>query len=449
MKTFRLLIAATLFAQAASAQGYSTPEASENTTVYLIASSSDSAQLQDDSCSPQERSRRNKETIEMAIIDYQNTHRTGYQELLQPLLIIAQRENKFSFAVGGYISLRAGYDFDGAVSNIDFITSDIPVPGNYATKAKLMMDPTTSRVYAKGILNTRTLGQVEVFVDADYRGGSAGNYRPRVRSGYVSFLGVTLGRDVTTFCDREAAVSTIDFQGPNAYNYNFATMIRYECNLANDHLSMGVAAEYPQIWGTYGANFASVPQRVPDIPFYIQYEWGYNRQSHFRASGVIRNPYMYDKTTEQTTSLTGWGVQVSGAIQGPEWMKLKFNGVYGSAISQYIADFTGMGIDFTPDPDNAEKLQTTPMWGFQIGSEFLLGERTALNMGYSTAAIDNKNGYYSDDEYLRGEYIFGNLYYAVTPRFKLGGEYLYGRRKNVDSQRNHANRINLLAQFGF
>ncbi len=448
MKTFRLLIAALLFTQAASAQGYSTPQSDETSTVYLIAAQEDSATNQDD-CSKQGKPKRNKEVMEAVILDYQTTHRTGYQQVQQPLLIIAQRENKFSFSMGGYIALRASYDLDGTVSGVDFIPADIPIPGNYATKAKLGMDATTSRIFAKGIINSRSLGQVQVFIDADYRGGTEGSYTPRIRSAYVALKGFTLGRDVTTFCDLDAAVSTIDFQGPNAYNLNFATMIRYECNLANDHFSMGIAAEYPQFWGTYGANFTSIPQRVPDIPFYFQYEWGYYRQDHFRVSGVIRNPYMHNLTSGENTSLTGWGVQASGCITGTTWMQLKFNGVYGSAISQYIADFTGMGLDFTPDPEDATKIQTTPMWGFQIGSEFLLGERTSLNCGYSTAAIDNKDGYYSDEEYLRGEYIFGNLYYAFSPRFKVGGEYLYGRRKNTDSQRNHANRFNLLAQFSF
>ncbi len=447
MKTFRLLIAAALLSQAAMAQSYSTPESNQTTTVYLIAAQADSPSAQ--GCSPSERAMRNRIAMEAAIDDHLATHRTGYQALQQPLLIVAQRENKFSFAIGGYINMRAGYDLDGSVFNLDFIPADIPIPGSYASHAKLMMDVSTSRLFAKGIVNSRALGQVEVFIDADYRGWINGHLTPRIRSGYVAFKGFTIGRDVTTFCDLDAAVSTIDFAGPNAYNYNFATMVRYECNLAGDHLTMGIAAEYPHYWGTYGDNFAAIPQRVPDIPFYIQYEWGYNRQSHFRASGVIRNPYMYNKTTEENTSLTGWGVQASGCIAAADWMRLKFNGVYGSAISQYINDFAGMGIDFTPKPNNDSKIQTTPMWGFQIGGEFIMGERTAINMGYSTAAIDNKDGYYADNEYLRGEYIFGNVFYAITPRFKVGGEYLYGRRKNVDSQRNHANRFNLLAQFAF
>lgn len=68
----------------------------------------------------------------------------------------------------------------------------------------------------KAITNTRALGRVVVFMDADFRGGAEGSYTPRLRSAYVSFLGFTLGRDVTTFCDLSAAPTTIDFQGPNA-----------------------------------------------------------------------------------------------------------------------------------------------------------------------------------------------------------------------------------------
>ena len=108
------------------------------------------------------------------------------------------------------------------------MTYDIPVHGNYDTRQKLMMDASTSRLFMKAITNTRALGRVVVFMDADFRGGAEGSYTPRLRSAYVSFLGFTLGRDVTTFCDLSAAPTTIDFQGPNAYNFNFATMIRYD-----------------------------------------------------------------------------------------------------------------------------------------------------------------------------------------------------------------------------
>lgn len=90
------------------------------------------------------------------------------------------------------------------VDNIDFVTYDIPVPGNYATRQKLTMDASTSRLFVKAIANTRRLGRVVVYIDGDFRGGAVNSCTPRLRSAYVSFLGLTLGRDVTTFCDLAA-----------------------------------------------------------------------------------------------------------------------------------------------------------------------------------------------------------------------------------------------------
>ena len=89
------------------------------------------------------------------------------------------------------------------------------------------------------------MGRVVIYLDGDFRGGAANSYTPRLRSAYVSLLGLTLGRDVTTFCDLEAAPATVDFQGPNAYNFNFATLVRYERSFAEGRLSFGVAAEMP------------------------------------------------------------------------------------------------------------------------------------------------------------------------------------------------------------
>lgn len=100
--------------------------------------------------------------------------------------------------------------------------------------------------------------------------------RRALREAYVSFKGFTFGRDVTTFCDLDAGPTTIDFQGPNAYNFTFATMIRYEVPFANDHLKFGLAAELPSVSGTFGETFDPIPQRVPDFPVYFQYAWGAN-----------------------------------------------------------------------------------------------------------------------------------------------------------------------------
>lgn len=391
----------------------------------------------------------NNAAMQQAIADYHETWRSGFQQAEKPMFIFTTRNNKFSFAVGGAVTLRASYEFDGIVDNLDFVPYDIPIPGNFATHQRINMDASTSRVFLKAIANTRALGRVVVFVDTDFRGGNGTGYTPRVRSAYVSFKGLTLGRDVTTFCDLDAAPTTIDFQGPNSYNFHFSTMIRYEACFADNHMKFGAAAELPRVSGTYGQWAAPIPQRVPDFPVYLQVSWGENRQSHFRASAVFRDMYLYNIDKDKNTARFGWGVQASGNIMVGRLLNLFFSGVYGKGISPYIQDLANHGFDFTPNPEAPRHIQTMPMYGWQAAARLGLLKHLTISGGYSTVTVCKENGYYALDEYKRGDYIFGNIFYNVTPRFKIAAEYLYGSRKNVDDQKNHANRVNVMAQYNF
>lgn len=381
--------------------------------------------------------------------DHAETHRRGFQQHDRPQFVFSSKENRFSFSLGGFVALRAAYDAGGIVENIDFVTYDIPVAGNYATRQKLTLDASTSRLFLKAIANTRAVGRVVIYLDGDFRGGAANSYTPRLRSAYVSLLGLTLGRDVTTFCDLEAAPATVDFQGPNAYNFNFATLVRYERSFAEGRLSFGVAAEMPVVSGTYGEGFDAIPQRVPDIPFYVQYAWDGDRSSHIRASAVVRNMYLHDLTRKSDTSLTGWGVQFSGTIRCCDPLRLFMNGVYGKGITPYIQDLTGSGLDFTPCPRDETRIRTMPMWGWQAAAQIALTPRLFLSGGYSTVRVQRSHGFYAADEYKRGQYVFGNVFYTIAPRCKVAGEYLYGSRRDMAAGKGHANRVNVMLQYGF
>ena len=451
MKTFRLLLLALLVVSTASAQRHHRhKDKGYEPTVYFISVQETDTIYKCSPCQVQQRMALNNAAMKQAVADYNETHRPGFQQVEKPQFIFSTKNNKFSFAVGGYVNLRAAYSFDGITDNIDFVPYDIPIPGNFATRQRLQMDASTSRVYLKGIANTRALGRVVIFIDADFRGGRENSYTPRLRSAYVSFKGLTLGRDVSTFCDLTAAPETVDFQGPNAYNLNFATMIRYEYSFCRDHFTMGMAAEMPNVSATYGTDqLEPIPQRVPDFPVYFQYAWGKQRQNHFRASAVFRDMYYYNVASEKVSSHFGWGVQASGNMAVGKALNIYFNGVYGEGITPYIQDLTGSGLDFTPNPLDPRYSQVTPMYGWQAAARINLLKNLFISGGYSVVKVLKKNTFYSNDEYREGQYIFGNIFYHITPRFKIAAEYLYGTRRNMDGARNHANRVNLMAQYNF
>lgn len=438
MKHFRLVLAALIATSAATAQTMQ-PAEEYAPTVYLIGV--EESITVDDACDK-------LELMSDATQDYLETHRHGFQQTAHPMFIFATRDNRFSLALGGFIALRAAYDFDGISDNLDFIPYDIPLTANYNNRQQLLMDASTSRLYFKGIANSNTLGRVVIYVDADFRGGSENSYTPRVRSAYVSMLGFTLGRDVTTFCDLGAAPMTIDFQGPNAYNFNFATMIRYECTFGDDHFTLGAAAEMPSVSATYNQKFLKMRQRIPDFPVYFQYAWDAERSSHLRASAVFRNMYVRNAVVEDNKSLFGWGVQLSGTIKLFEALRLYMNGVYGKGITPYIQDLTGSGLDLVPD-STGEEISALTMWGWQAAARLNLSPRMWLSGGYSMVQVDHDGTFTMNDMYHQGRYIFGNIFYAITPRCTIGAEYLYGSRKNMDSVKGHANRINLQVCYHF
>lgn len=382
--------------------------------------------------------------------DFMETKRGGFQQAHNPQFIFSTHDNRFALGIGGFVNLRTSYDFMGAMGNIDFVPYDIPMKHNYANQQRIMMDASTSRVFVKAIINTDRLGRILVYTDMDFRGGEQFSYIPRLRSAYMQFKGFTIGRDVTTFCDLNAAPTTIDFQGPNAYNFAFNEMIRYEHSFLHNHLTLGVAAEMPSVNGTYGEHFSAIYQRVPDGIAYLQYEWGENRSSHLRVSGVVRDMYLHDNKNGKNTTELGWGIQLSGHIDIGRWVDIYMNGVYGRGITPYLQDLAGSPYDFAYNPKNPERMQTMPMWGWQAAAQLnIVPGRFWLAGGYSEVNLEENNGYLSANEYRKGQYVFGNAFCQATPNITFALEYLHGTREDMGGSMSKANRISIMAQYNF
>lgn len=66
-------------------------------------------------CAAQQAAALNRMAVGNATQDYIDTHRPGFQQTEKPQFVFASKNNRFSFSIGGFVSLRAGYDFDGIV----------------------------------------------------------------------------------------------------------------------------------------------------------------------------------------------------------------------------------------------------------------------------------------------------------------------------------------------
>ena len=275
MKTFRLLIVSLLLATSASAQHHRGERrgGDYSPTVYLISVHEVDTIYNCGGCAAQQAAALNRMAVGNATQAYIDTHRPGFQQTEKPQFVFASKNNRFSFSIGGFVSLRAGYDFDGIVDNIDFIPAYIP--GGSKIKNQFQMDASTSTIFLKLVGHTKILGDFIVYTAGNFRDGSNKGFQ--LRNAYESFRDVTVGYTYGGFMDLGAPPSTIDFQGPNGATFYRATQVAYTYKgLKNFRFNASV--EVPSVDGTTDSGLDIAQQRMPDFTAYAQYGW--NSKSH-------------------------------------------------------------------------------------------------------------------------------------------------------------------------
>ncbi|MFI3331395.1 MAG: DcaP family trimeric outer membrane transporter [Rikenellaceae bacterium] len=355
-----------------------------------------------------------------------------------------QASKKFSYKLSGFVNTRIAYQFSGIVNDLDMITYDIPVPGDYATASELNFDVSISEVAFETTYQSKSLGEINSYVSANFRGD---NYTLSLRRAYINFKYLLIGQDYTNFCDLGAAPITVDFQGPNSYNANFNIMLRYKVSL-NEKWSLATSLEMPQISMEQTTNLLEVPQTLPDLTLWGEFTWG---ESHIRAAGVLRTLRYYNLNQDKYKSEMGYGVQVSGKIDFTKKFMSYFQMVYGQGITPYIQDLTDTSLDLVVDPLNSEKLQTLPMLGFFLSFQHDITTDMFCSLGYGMVRLYSKNDYkyYIPETYKFAQYFFANIFYNLTPSCQIALEYLMGARENMNYEKNTANRLQTMIQYNF
>lgn len=383
------------------------------------------------------------EVIQYQVTEFfQKSLRQGPQQVGMPKFLISDKKGKAVFAIGGFVNFRTAYDFNNVIDNTDFVTYNIPMTATPSNAARLRMDVSTSRLYFKALIATPSGKPIETYIETDFRGT---NYSLRLREAYVSWNGITVGQTVTTFCDMSASFNTIDFEGPNGYTYGRNLMIQYKKDWKSGW-SIGLAAEMPVVSATPGTNVYIIPQRVPDIPVYVQYAWN-NGASHIRTSGIIRNMFYEDKISNSTIDQIGWGAQLSGVWQVNKNTSLYGQFVYGEGITPYIQDLAGNGLDMTPEPNHVGKLNAVRTTSWLAGVQYNITPKMPITLGYSQVMVmDNNN---NPNQYKLAQYVVGNLFYNFNKSLSVGVEYLYGTRYDQNNDFGHSNRVQASVQLNF
>ena len=369
-----------------------------------------------------------------------------FQDPRAPRFLFIDRTGKVALGIGGYVKGTVSADMDGISNSLDFVTSDIPVPTQPATRNQYQMDASTSRLFLKLVGANTSVGDFTVYVETDFRGKDNHQYDLRLRQAYIQFGGWKFGRARSTFDDGAAGPPTIDFEGPSGSISKKNTLIQYTHPFGK-HWSTAVSIESPSQSYTVdkGASEA-IKQRIPDIPSYIQYAWG-GGKSHIRLSNLFRAlSYRNLKTAENKYAIS-WASQLSGVITAsPQWT-FYYQAAYGFGYADYLNDLGGSGFDLIPDGDSGKLIPPVAM-GLVGGIQYNFSKNFFVSASYSQCRLYDQASM-AKDTYKYAQYVVGNAFYVPFSNCMVGLEYLYGNRHNINDVSGSAHRINAMIQYHF
>ncbi len=344
--------------------------------------------------------------------------------------------------LGGFVTLTTATYLEGATtSGDDFPVSKIATDPSPLDENRLIIDPTSTRLSLRITQSTEALGDVNMYVEGDFRG--SGN-TIRLRIATLDFKGFLVGQTWSNMVDLASQATTIDIQGVNSRTFFRTAMVAYSRELTKG-FKAGVSLEYPYFgYTSFDGNIETPIASTPDCVIYLQSKGGLG---HIKAAAVARSlPYLDRGNIEHRG---GWGAQLSGSLNASKALTLYSQAIYGVNISKYINDLASLSYDLIEDASRGEML-STPMSSASFGAKLKLGEKYALVSSVSRAMLSIDDDITpSGDTYKWGQYISGSAFYYPTKKMIIGVEYLNGLRVSYSGEQASAQRLNMMVRYLF
>lgn len=382
---------------------------------------------------------------ERALLDifYYDQFRNA-QDPRAPYFLFMSRDANFAMGLGGVVRMRGWYDWDGSMPNNGFIPYNIAIPKNTSRERWLGSTPAGTALYFR-VLGTNTrVGDYQLYIEANFDGYNQRDFL--LKKAYATLNDWTVGYAHSTFSDPLAEPLLVDGQGPNAYVSTTAVLVRWMHHIQKDWI-MAASLEMPQSFvGANGTTTQAINDWLPNLAAFSQYEWAPNQ--HVRLAGILRTLPYRDLVVQENRSEIGWGVQLSSVMRPWKPLTLYFMGNYGQGISSLTGDLMMGNYDLVNNPEQEGTMYAPRLFGWYGAAQYHFTPNlfTGVTVGQLRYLPEHET---SDTEYKYGLYSALNLFWNITPRIQVGGEYNLGMRKNMGGEHRMAQRISVMTQFSF
>ena len=329
------------------------------------------------------------------------------RELKTPHFLLMNSDHNLAFGIGGAVELDLMYDFHAATNDDSFLPGLIPVPYNPMQNSEFQISAYSSKLFFQLVGHNAFLKDFNIFIDFNFSGGHF-----KLRNAYFTSRGFLLGQAWSTFTDLAAIPPSTDPNEPGKFR---VPQIRYTHTFGK-HVEAALGIEMPKVSATYDTVSLSMPQRIPNIPFYIQYQWNKSK-NHIRASAVLRTMTYRDTLNHITRNQLGWEAKISSSIAITKPLQLYGEISYGEGNAAYVKDTQGADLDLLPNPGHPGKLQAPPIFAFFGGLKYDINQKFYVSGTYSQVHVYSDKGWQLDIQYKIGQLIQARLVWQPTDYF--------------------------------
>ncbi len=357
----------------------------------------------------------------------------------------------------GYIMLDAIYDFNRVNPDWKDTLRPSQIPVNCPGDAGCGKDGETIFSVRQTRFGVRAgiptdIGEIKTKLEFELYGvgSDAGKVTPRLRHAWAELNQFGAGQTWSVFMNPDVFPNSIDYWGPPGMIFFRNVQLRWTPVNTEDQL-FAIALESPSA----GVDSGKVPDIAPSLNVRgrnklpdLTAQWRINRGwGHFQTSGILRQVgyEALDETSNDnfSGSETGYGLNLSGALNTVGRDQVLWQIVYGRGIANYFNDG---GVDLAP---NAQFQATAvPIVGWMLFYNRWWSEKWSSSIGWSSADVDNREGQ-RDDAFDKSDYGLVNLLHYPTGNTMVGAELLHGKLRLNDGSEGTDTRVQFSFKFSF
>ncbi len=343
--------------------------------------------------------------------------------------------------LGGFAKVDYIQDFDPIGNEDQFKVNSIPVKGDPDDKlgGRANISARQTRI-SLDVRRQTTVGGFRAYVETDFFGAGTGL---RMRHGYGEWAGLLGGQTWSTFQDISARPFTLDYEGPDTEIFVRQPLIRYTGTPWED-FEWAVAVEDPDSQITNSNAVAgSGRNKLPDFVGRIRIKRPFG---HLQLGGLVRQLRFVSAGGRIKESTVGYGFNLSGKTTLFQHDALMGHVGYGSGIGRYIEAFGGTGSDAVLT--SSGNLKALHAWAFVLGYQHYWNKQFHSTISGGRAQLTTRSSQ-PGTAIKAASSAHANLVYQPFPLVAIGGEVIWGQRKNRNNRKGDAVRLQLSVQYKF